>query len=235
VASLIAAIAPAETYWHALKRLLSLSGISTRTFSHVDHFNDAEIAPQNTIILLDGEEHADLRLSFVSTLVKSNYAGVITFSKAMSHQERLALMWVGADHCLLRSIDCQEIFAIISNLFRHSPGIDERSSDDGSAGAWKLDLSKWKLTTPTGHEICLSASERNVLALLFREPGTTKLRSDIQYQLGEHSDDYDGRCLDVMISRLRRKVEDASSMKLPLRSARGVGYVFASPATIIPA
>jgi DNA-binding response OmpR family regulator len=70
--------------------------------------------------------------------------------------------------------------------------------------------------------------------LLFREPGTTKLRGDIQYQLGSHSDGYDGRCLDVLISRLRRKVEDASSMKLPLRSARGIGYVFASPATIVP-
>jgi DNA-binding response OmpR family regulator len=231
---MIAAIAPVDVYWHPLKRLLSISGVNTRAFSHIDYFNDSEISPRETIVLIDADEDADRRLSFVSMLVKKNYAGVITVSREISLQERLALTWIGADHCLLRPIDSQELFAIINNLFRHSLKPDDPLPHAESASSWKLDLSQWRLTTPSGHDICLSSSERNVLALLFREPGTTKLRGDIQDQLGGHSDDYDGRCLDVLISRLRRKVEDVSSMKLPLRSARGIGYVFASQATIIP-
>jgi DNA-binding response OmpR family regulator len=231
---MIAAIAPADAYWHPLKRLLSISGIDTRTFSHINYFTEFEINPHETIVLIDADDEPDRRLSLVTILVKNNYAGVITVSRDMSLQDRLALMCVGTDHCLPSSIYSQELFAVINNLFRHSIKLDESLPNAESAGSWKLDLSNWKLTTPSGHDIALSSSERNVLALLFREPGTTKLRGDIQCELGGYSDDYDGRCLDVMISRLRRKVEDASSMKLPLRSARGVGYVFASPATIVP-
>ena len=35
------------------------------------------------------------------------------------------------------------------------------------------------------------------------------------------------RVLDVLISKLRRKVWDCAQMELPLRSARNAGYVFA--------
>jgi DNA-binding response OmpR family regulator len=66
-----------------------------------------------------------------------------------------------------------------------------------------------------------------------REPGMPKLRRDIRSHLTDSPRGCDGRSLDVLISRLRRKVEDASAMKLPLRSARGAGYVFTSSATIV--
>jgi DNA-binding response OmpR family regulator len=130
-------------------------------------------------------------------------------------------------------VDGQELSAIVNNMFRHSRSDPGLSTDGEVASAWMLDLSKWKLKTPTGHDICLSSSERNVLAILLREPGMPKLRRDIRSHLTNAPQDCDGRSLDVLISRLRRKVEDASSMKLPLRSARGAGYVFTSAATIV--
>ena len=69
---------------------------------------------------------------------------------------------------------------------------------------------------------------------MFQAPGRTRPRHDLLAHFGKPSGAAEDRSIDVMISRLRRKVEDASSSRLPLRSARGEGYVFASPALIIP-
>jgi two-component system OmpR family response regulator len=233
VGKLIIVIAPDEIYWDGLRRLLAVSDVELSVHSNLRDFTKSGFDPQGTIVLIDADQTGDKRLSLISSLIASHYVGVITVSSEMSQPERVALMCSGVDHCLLRPVDGQELSAIVNNMFRHSGGGLDLSADPETPGSWMLDLNKWKLKTPTGHDICLSSSERNLLAILLREPGMPKLRRDIRSHLTDSPRGCDGRSLDVLISRLRRKVEDASAMKLPLRSARGAGYVFTSSATIV--
>ncbi len=230
---LVIVIAPDEIYWDGLRRILSVSDVEISVHRELKEFVRSDFDPHGTIVLIDADQNSDKRLGLISSLIASHYVGVITVSTEMTREERIALMSTGVDHCLLRPVDGQELSAIVNNMFRHSRDDLELANDGGTPSSWMLDLNKWNLKTPTGQDISLSSSERNVLAILLRQPGMPRLRSEIRSHLTNVPRDSDGRSLDVLISRLRRKVEEASAMKLPLRSARGAGYVFTSSATII--
>jgi DNA-binding response OmpR family regulator len=230
----LAIVAPAEELWEGMEPLFAAAAIELTLIRKLDLFPDHHLDPANTVVLIDADQNVDRRANFLSGLVRNRFAGVVTVSRDLSQSERMTLLYMGVDHCLLRPIDGDELAAIISNMFRHSRQAAAPLQRDESVLPWKLDLRQWRLTTPGGHDVGLSAGEMSLLATLFREPGKTHQRNDLR----AHSATVDagaGRSLDVQISRLRRKVEDASSMTLPLRSSRGAGYVFASPATIIPA
>lgn len=231
----LAIIAPDQEYWEGMEPLFAAAAIDLAVIRKLDLFVEHHLDPANTIVLIDADQNVDRRANFVSGLVRNRFAGVVTVSRDLSLSERVALFYMGADHCLVRPIDGEELAAIISNMFRHSRLAAAPAPRDESTPPWKLDLRQWRLTTPGGHDIGLSAGEMSLLATLFRDPGKTHLRDDLRSRSVRTPDAGVGRSLDVQISRLRRKVEDASSMTLPLRSARGAGYVFASPATIIPA
>lgn len=231
----LAIVAPDEEYWDGMESLFAAAAIDLTVIRKLDLFVEHHLEPANTIVLIDADQNVDRRANFVSGLVRNRFAGVVTVSRELSLPERVALFYMGVDHCLVRPIDREELAAIISNMFRHSRLTATPVHRDEPTQPWKLDLRQWRLTTPGGHDIGLSAGEMSLLATLFRDPGKTHLRDDLRAQAPRAAEAGAGRSLDVQISRLRRKVEDASSMTLPLRSSRGAGYVFASPATIIPA
>ena len=228
----LAVVAPDEEFWEGMDSLFAAAAIDLTVIRKLDLFVEHHLDPATTIVLIDADQNVDRRANFVSGLVRNRFAGVVTVSLDLSLSERVALFYMGADHCLVRPIDGEELTAIISNMFRHSRLAAPPVHRDEPTPPWKLDLRQWRLTTPGGHDIGLSAGEMSLLATLFSDPGKTHLRDDLRART---TDAGIGRSLDVQISRLRRKVEDASSMTLPLRSSRGAGYVFASPATIIPA
>ena len=51
-------------------------------------------------------------------------------------------------------------------------------------------------------------------------------RETIVRALGGNFHDYDQRRMDTQMRRLRRKVEEACGLKLPVTTLRGVGYSF---------
>lgn len=231
----VAIVAPDEEFWEGMAPLFAAAALELTLIRKLDLFVEHHLDPANTVVLVDADQNVDRRANFLSGLVRNRFVGVVTVSGELSQSERLALLYMGADHCLVRPVDGEEVAAIISNMFRHSRLAAAAAPREELALPWKLDLRQWRLTTPGGHDVGLSAGEMSLLATLFREPGKTHQRNDLRSQSATAVDAGAGRSLDVQISRLRRKVEDASSMTLPLRSSRGAGYVFASPATIIPA
>ncbi|HEY8050997.1 MAG TPA: helix-turn-helix domain-containing protein, partial [Ramlibacter sp.] len=59
-------------------------------------------------------------------------------------------------------------------------------------------------------------------------------RRAIVEALGEDYLQYDQRRLDTQVRRLRRKVEEACGVHLPLATVRGVGYRFFAAVVIEP-
>lgn len=227
-------VAPDEEHWEGMASLFATSAIDLILIRKLDAFAEHHLDPTNTIVLVDADQNADRLANFMSGLVRHRFVGVVTVSRELSPSERVMLMYMGADHCLVRPVAGEELAVIASNMFRHARLRTATSRLDEPA-PWKLDLQQWRLTTPRGHDIALSAGEMSLLATLFSEPGKMHLRTELRAPSVNTLADASGRSLDVQISRLRRKVEIASSMTLPVRSSRGAGYVFASPATIIPA
>jgi two-component system torCAD operon response regulator TorR len=227
-------IAPEDAVWTRFMASASVLRFEVEQFSGIDAFVARDLPASHTVVIVDADEYKDRIASFVSALAKYGQAGVIAISRHLTGPERVALMCLGADHCVIRPLISEELLAIANNLLRRSHRGGETSRYGASDECWVLDLKQWRLITPHGEDVDLSAAELNLLTLMFQAPGQTRLRTDLRGHFGKRVDVAEDRSIDVMISRLRRKVEDTSSARLPLRSARGEGYVFASPAVIIP-
>lgn len=104
---------------------------------------------------------------------------------------------------------------------------------DPPPAQWTLNLASWELTAPNGNAIELSSAEYLMLLPLLEHPGRPNSRDIINARLGKPRLGIDNRSLDVLISRIRRKIEVGTGIPLPLRAARGAGYVFTGAAQVI--
>ena len=79
--------------------------------------------------------------------------------------------------------------------------------------------------TRLGAEIELTGTEYELLLLLAREPGKVFNRDDILNQLRGHEADLYTRAVDIVVSRLRKKLEPLECIK----TLRNAGYTLALP------
>ena len=75
-----------------------------------------------------------------------------------------------------------------------------------------------------GADVALTGTEYELLLMLAREPGRVFSRDDILERLRGHAaEDIQTRAVDLLVSRLRRKLEPLAFIK----TLRNAGYTFA--------
>lgn len=99
---------------------------------------------------------------------------------------------------------------------------------------WRLCGSPPRLIPPGLTAVPLSAQDHAVLLALAASAGEVVQRRAIVEALGVDYLQYDQRRLDTQVRRLRRKVEEACGLHLPLATVRGVGYRFFEAVDIEP-
>ena len=95
----------------------------------------------------------------------------------------------------------------------------------GVPPCWRLSAAPPRLTPPDFAPIPLSAQDFTVLLTLACGDGPVT-RKAIVHALGSDYLEYAQRRLDTQMRRLRRKVEQACGLPLPVSTLRGVGYHF---------
>ena len=149
-------------------------------------------------------------------------SGVIIITGNASAQARIEARTLGADDYLQKPLNLEELTLAVRNLIQRLPGV----------GEWTLDLLNWTLVTPAGEAVPLTASEVGFLQALAREPGIAVDRRDIVAYLGAHESSYDMRRMEVLVRRLRTKLEAQIGEPGPIQTARGVGYSFTAAISI---
>lgn len=95
---------------------------------------------------------------------------------------------------------------------------------------WKLEIRARQLTAPNGQRVPLTPKELQLLALLQRLPEQIASRQQIGEQLWGETNSLDSRRLEVMIFRLRQKLQRAfGTNQQLLTTVRGIGYGFTLP------
>ena len=93
-------------------------------------------------------------------------------------------------------------------------------------GHKQLDLQSRILLDHAGHEIPLTNGEYRLLEYLARNPSRVISRPELLSELGSDMERYVDRTIDVLILRLRRKIEDTPSKPVHLKTRRSQGYFF---------
>jgi two-component system, OmpR family, response regulator len=143
---------------------------------------------------------------------------------------------VGADDYVTKPFDLRELLARIKAVLRRLAPEPTASVATASApksrlrfAEWELDTAARRLLDPKGRDVSLTTGEFDLLSAFARNPGRVLSRDFLLEQTrGREAAPFD-RTIDVLVGRLRRKIEaDPEDPKI-IKSVRGAGYVLVTP------
>ena len=133
-------------------------------------------------------------------------------------ENRIAGLELGADDYIGKPFEPKELILRIKNIIKKSKKIDTKKIS--KVGSAKVDLNRMtiQLNNKTNK---INSAEKKVLMEMMSNPGKTYSRT----QIGNISKISQERSIDVIITRLRKKIEiDPKNPKF-LQTIRGAGYV----------
>ena len=151
--------------------------------------------------------------------IKSNIKVPIILLTAKGEVEnRIKGLELGADDYIGKPFEPKELLLRIKNIINKDTKIDLKSKHE--IGPAKIDLNK--MTVYLNNKIKkINNTEKKVLIEMLANPGTTYSRGEI----GKISGISQERSIDVMITRLRQKLELDPKNPKYLQTIRGSGYV----------
>jgi two-component system OmpR family response regulator len=146
---------------------------------------------------------------------------VLILSAKASVDDRVKGLQAGGDDYLAKPFAFSELLARVQALIRRATQTAEPTKL--SAGEISLDLLTREVTRG-GQRFELQSREFALLELLLRHPGHVVTKTMILEHLWDYSFDPQTNVVDVLIHRLRAKVDKDFPVKL-IQTIRGVGYV----------
>lgn len=159
------------------------------------------------------------------------HPAIIVVAASHDPEYRIAALDSGADAYLVKRASLREVEATLRSVIRRRGAA---AAVKAQPGGWQLDRRAWALTDPHGRVIQLTSKEMTLLGSLAEHQGKVCARAALAANLTGKADSRD-RNLDVVILRLRRKIEKATGDAAPIRIAYGLGYAFAAPLAVADA
>ncbi len=147
-------------------------------------------------------------------------------------EEQIHAFEAGADLCLRWPLSERETGACLGALLRRMgrspvvPSARQRSHGICRFGEWALDLATRRLTSPIGRVVVLTLAEFRLLRVFLSHPRQVLTRDTLLTQARGADIEVFDRSVDLVVSRLRTKLDDHPHQPRYIHTVRGVGYLF---------
>lgn len=169
-------------------------------------------------------------LAILSHLANNFDTAIMVVSGRSTLSDKVAGLELGADDYVTKPFEVTELVARIRALIRRKTVTgDSRDNHIFQFSGWTADLSKFLLTSESGKEQRLSASEVALLEIFLRRANRLITRDQIREELGDRGDEFSfDRAIDVRVSRLRTKLKDSPKNSKIIQTIYGAGYILIS-------
>ncbi|MBI1206870.1 MAG: response regulator [Azospirillum sp.] len=164
--------------------------------------------------------------------------GIIMLTARDNSIDRIVGLEVGADDYVTKPFEARELLARIRSVLRRvgqtgdvvsaATDLTKPSDEEGlRIGTWQLDRNARGLVGASGETVELTTGEYTLLCEFVDNPGRILSREVLLAAVRNRDWDYFDRSIDILVNRLRRKIEADPSHPTLIKTVRGAGYLFA--------
>ena len=170
------------------------------------------------LIILDIMMPGKSGLEFIKENKKKLQTPIILLTAKGEAEERIKGLEIGADDYLPKPFEPKELILRIQNIINKTKRIDQKRIVNFENV--QIDLNK-QIIFNNDVEFKINNTEKEILEKMINDPGKTFSREEI----GSLIDLDKERSIDVIITRLRKKIEKDPKNPKFLQTIRGAGYV----------
>ena len=180
-------------------------------------------------LMLPGEDG----LSLCRRLRESSAIPILMLTAKAEEIDRIVGLEIGADDYLAKPFNPRELLARIRAVLRRAG--NEATEEEGVRRmhfvGWTLDVSLRQVLSAEGARISITGAEFDLLHALCLRPGRVLSRDQLlDLTQGRSAGPFE-RSIDVLVSRIRQKIERDSRNPEIIRTIRSGGYLFTPDVT----
>ena len=185
------------------------------------------------VVLLDVMLPGTTGLDLCRALRARSNVGIIMVTARGSEIDRVLGLEFGADDYVSKPFSRPELLARIRAVLRRGAtarigAVARPNRCVFGFGGWTLDTTRRELTSPGGASVDLSGAEYDLLLAFLEHPQRVLSRDQILELSRNRMGNTFDRAVDVLVSRLRRKIDDDQTDQALIKTVRGAGYMFAA-------
>ena len=143
--------------------------------------------------------------------------------------EKIVGLETGADDYIVKPFDNRELLARVRSISRRLkskelPHVNLDKGDIAEFSGWRFDLTAYELINPDGNVIPLTSYEYKLLSALVLSGNRVLKRDYLLNLIAEREWNPDNRSIDVLIGKLRKKLEYNPHEPTIIKTIRGTGY-----------
>jgi DNA-binding response OmpR family regulator len=187
-------------------------------------------------IMMPGDD--GLRLCRELRVGRHKATPVLMLTARNEETDRIIGLEMGADDYLTKPFSARELLARINAVLRRTRMLPpilriSESSRLIGFGQWRLDTSARHLLDTEDTVVALSGAEYRLLRVFLDHPQRVLSREQLlNLTQGREADVFD-RSIDLLVSRLRQRLQDDAREPAFIKTVRNEGYVFSLPVQLI--
>jgi two-component system, OmpR family, response regulator len=205
-------------YSEFLLQHLAALGIEARHFADSNDLLTSDGAFEHGFYLVDLMLPGVDGVELIRLLRRRTPVGIVVVSGRLAPEVFSTVVDAGADMHLAKPVSFDQVVVAIRAVHRRVAA--------PLTAAWRLDPRASRLLAPDGTSIDLSESDLAVMSCFLDAQGGTVDRDTLCRRLGRPLGADSDNALSATIYRLRRRIERATPLPVPLHTQARVGYVF---------
>lgn len=218
-----------------LSRYMQEQGFRVQLASNCQEVHERLVTNQIDLVVLDVMLPDGSGLDLCRNLrAKRSTVPIILLTALKEDVDRIIGLEIGADDYLGKPFNPRELVARIRAVLRRGQVYGSAPSEAGryQFEGFVADPSTRKVTDPDGGEIQLTGAEFDLLITFLDRPGRVLSRDQLLDLTRGRDGDVLDRSIDVLVSRLRRKLSDGGAAEV-FKTVRNGGYQLAAKVTVM--
>lgn len=186
-----------------------------------------------SIVVLDLMLPGEDGLSLCRWLRAKSDIPILMLTARCEAADRIIGLELGADDYMIKPFEPRELVARIQSILRRTGGETNATGVRPSVphavkhfDGWQLDSVLRQLRSPEGLLVPLSNAEFRLLWVFLERPGRVLNREQLLDAARGRTIEAFDRSIDLLVSRLRQKLQDPPRAPRLLKTVRGEGYLF---------